>query len=236
MIYRIVKERFVQKIKAFVSAGSVEKKYQSIFVLLLRLRQLTAHCLLVQNTLKDILEESDLERLWKLTEDESDPENQRMIQGLKFTLGNATADNSQTPGDDTHIGGPITFRFRKYLQSLRNDGRWAEITDKTLCTACSDHPVNAHITSCNHIYCYECLNQLSWSAAMEKKDKKGSQCLECGIHFDRTEPCSREDLMTSERDSPFSVRSGIRKGAAANAEESTDWFTIGGDSEPSSAS
>ena len=227
-IYKIVKERFVQKIRAFVRAGSVEKKYQSIFVLLLRLRQLTAHCLLVQNTLKDILEESDLQRLWTLTEDETDQENQQLIQGLKFTLGNATADTAQAP-EDAPTGGRIAYRFRKYLQSLRDDGRWAEITDKTLCVACKDHPVNPHITSCNHIYCYECLNQLSWNAAMDK-DKGGSRCIECGVHFDRAEPCSREDLMSPEHGSPVSVRSGIRKGAAANADESTDWFTIGGPS------
>ena len=28
-------------------------------------------------------------------------------------------------------GGPITYRFRKYLQSMRDDGKWAEIIDKT---------------------------------------------------------------------------------------------------------
>jgi hypothetical protein len=62
-------------------------------------------------------------------------------------------------------------------------------------------------------------------------NKQGSQCLECGAHFDRAEPCSREDLMTPERESPVSVRSGMRKGAAADADESTDWLTIGGPSE-----
>jgi SNF2 family DNA or RNA helicase len=146
-IYRIVKERFVQHIRLFVRHGSIEKKYQSIFTLdslptpssvfcanfpnrLLRLRQLTCHCFLVQNTFKELLEEADLQRLWKLTEDESDPGNQSMIQGLKFTLGNATADIPQPPGGPA-TRGPITYRFRKYLQSMRDDGKWAEIIDRT---------------------------------------------------------------------------------------------------------
>ena len=147
VIYQVVKDRFVQKIKAFVQRGSTEKKYQSIFVLyvapyssstsaltfpprLLRLRQLTCHCFLVQETFKELLEEADLQRLWKLTENETDAGNQQMIRGLKFTLGNSTADEPQSPTKPA-ADGPITFRFRKYLQSMRNDGKWAEIADKT---------------------------------------------------------------------------------------------------------
>ena len=71
-----------------------------------------------------------MQRLWKLTENEIDAGNQQMIQGLKFTLGNATADEPQPPTKPDAYG-PIRFRFRKYLQSMRDDGKWAEIADKT---------------------------------------------------------------------------------------------------------
>jgi hypothetical protein len=57
-------------------------------------------------------------------------------------------------------------------------------------------------------------------------DKEGSACLECGAHFDRTEPCSR-DFLTSERESPVSVRSGMPKASAADADGSIDWMTVG---------
>jgi hypothetical protein len=97
---------------------------------LLRLRQLTCHCFLVQATFKDLLEEPDLHRLWKLTENETDPAQQNMIQGLRSALGKATADIPQPP-NDLAIGGPITVRFRRYLNSMREDGKWDEIIDKT---------------------------------------------------------------------------------------------------------
>lgn len=79
---------------------------------------------------KDLLEEPDLHRLWNLTEDETDPAQQNMIQGLRSALGNATADIPQPPSD-LSTGGPITVRFRRYLKSMREDGKWAEIVDKT---------------------------------------------------------------------------------------------------------
>lgn len=58
-------------------------------------------------------------------------------------------------------------------------------------------------------------------------NKDSSQCLECGAHFDRTEPCSRDILLTPERDSPNSVRSGMPKRAAADADGGIDWMTVG---------
>lgn len=71
-----------------------------------------------------------MQRLWKLTDNESDVGNLQMIQGLRFTLGNATVDRPQPP-NKPDTDGPITFRFRKYLQSMRDDGKWREIADKT---------------------------------------------------------------------------------------------------------
>ena len=71
-----------------------------------------------------------MQRLWKLTENEIDAGNQQMIQGLKSTLANATADEPQPPTKPA-TDGPIVFRFRKYLQSMRDDGKWAEIAHKT---------------------------------------------------------------------------------------------------------
>jgi hypothetical protein len=62
-------------------------------------------------------------------------------------------------------------------------------------------------------------------------DNKGSQCLECGIYFDRTERCSRDDLTTPERDSPVSFGTSMPKQATKDAEDSTDWLKLPGPSE-----
>ena len=53
-IYRIVESRFVNKIRAYARADAIDKSYQRVFVLLLRLRQLVGHILLIQKTLKEV--------------------------------------------------------------------------------------------------------------------------------------------------------------------------------------
>lgn len=225
-IYGIIRERFVLNVKACVQAGSTEKKYQSIFVLLLRLRQVTAHCLLVQNTLKELLEESDLERLWKLTEDESHPEDYDLIRGLKHSLVKTVPDGSQ-PAREEETVSPMRSRFRMCLQELRQSGKWQEIADRTLCALCRFPPVDAHVTSCGHIYCCTCLKDLQWNAESEKT-KNGRRCVDCGAHFDREERCSRGDLPNLEGHSSTSARSGSRRGASNPEETDTNWLKIGG--------
>jgi SNF2 family DNA or RNA helicase len=233
-IYRIVKERFVENIRAYVRTDSVEKKYQSIFVLLLRLRQLTAHCLLVQDTLTDLLNEADLQRLWTLTEEEINPENGRLIQGLTVAL--STAPFGTPEGQQQFAANrPILSRFRKYLQDLKDGGDWRKIIDRTVCTYCHEPPTNPHITSCHHIYCLECLNAIGLDAA-HNSDDRGSRCVECGVYFGgRVEACAREEL-TPDRGSPASVGSSTKKGAATKGEAmGTDWFTVTGPSKSLSA-
>ena len=55
-IYRIVRDRFIQKIKGIQGGGNPRGGYNMFFALLLRLRQLTAHILLIQKTLKELME------------------------------------------------------------------------------------------------------------------------------------------------------------------------------------
>ena len=55
-IYRIVRDRFIQNIKGIRAGGNTRGSYAMFFTLLLRLRQLTAHILLVQKTLKELME------------------------------------------------------------------------------------------------------------------------------------------------------------------------------------
>ncbi len=55
-IYRIVRDRFIQKIKGIHGGGNPRGGYNMFFALLLRLRQLTAHILLIQKTLKELME------------------------------------------------------------------------------------------------------------------------------------------------------------------------------------
>lgn len=227
-IYSIIRERFVSDIKAFLRDGSIEKKYQTIFVLMLRLRQITAHALLVQKTLKELLEEVDLQRLWMLTENEISPEDQNLARGLKYALIKTVSDAPQTSREEKSVG-PIRSRFRAYLERLRTDGKWKEITDKTLCASCKSPPVEPYISGCHHNYCYNCLEDLRWIASQDG-NKNDPCCLECGakVNFHSIERCSREDHASFGQGSPGSGRPRVAKGVSSPIETDTDWFTIGG--------
>jgi hypothetical protein len=65
-IYDVVHKRFVKRINVISKNGTLKKNYNNIFVMLLRLRQLVAHPLLIQDTIKDLLEKEDFIELEKV--------------------------------------------------------------------------------------------------------------------------------------------------------------------------
>lgn len=86
-IYEIVKTRYIKRINNRSKEGTLEKSYRNVLVgnffcpceapfakvnqtMLLRLRQLTAHTFLVQETIEDLFEVEDVEKIWQLTESE----------------------------------------------------------------------------------------------------------------------------------------------------------------------
>ncbi|KAH8728805.1 SNF2 family N-terminal domain-containing protein [Phaeosphaeriaceae sp. PMI808] len=62
-IYDIVHQRFAKRINAWSQTGELEKSYSNALVMLLRLRQLTAHVLMLQVVMRDLLEREDIERI-----------------------------------------------------------------------------------------------------------------------------------------------------------------------------
>jgi hypothetical protein len=63
IIYDIVHERFTKTINMWQAGGQLEKSYSNALVMLLRLRQLTAHVLMLQFVMRDLLEVEDIERI-----------------------------------------------------------------------------------------------------------------------------------------------------------------------------
>ena len=157
-IYQIVRERFWQKIKGFRTKEGLEKNYRTIFVLLLRLRQLVGSPLLIQSTLKSLLETEDFERLWQITGTDSrqmDQDSRNTIVGLQAGLNHCQAEssskgsrrNSQMTEVSGSSQGPVAeatiespgsagFHFRKYLQALRDAGQWEEANARSVCHSC----------------------------------------------------------------------------------------------------
>lgn len=104
-VYEIVKDRFVQQIKAFSSAGVLAKKYSHVLTMILRLRQLTAHILMLQETIQDLLQREDIEKLAKLARQEVKHNTHRGAQiiALRKLLASvkAAAKNPMEPDGQT---------------------------------------------------------------------------------------------------------------------------------------
>ncbi|KAL6710401.1 hypothetical protein ACN47E_009347 [Coniothyrium glycines] len=70
-IYDIVHNRFAKNINMWAKKGELEKSYSNALVMLLRLRQLTAHVLMLQFVMQDLLEREDIERIKQVVDDHS---------------------------------------------------------------------------------------------------------------------------------------------------------------------
>ena len=256
-VYNIVKNRFIAKIKFYARSGNLDKQFQSIYVLYLRLRQLTGHILLVQQTLKDLMEGEDLEKLWRLTDHEVQPQgeggSQAVLGQLKKMLAKAkdasTAPSNEvvepdsagilkgsagaTEGADV-MGGTfgMAFKFRKYLRSLQTSGKWDEVNNRSLCHKCRGIPDNPHITSCFHVYCKECLETVLFDAA--KEGKAQANCLSCDAEFERTEPCDGFNQAATKLHSPTGGGQPRRARKSSDSDETDiDWITVTGSILPS---
>ena len=256
-IYKIVKSRFIAKIRTYARSGELDKKYQSIFVLYLRLRQLVGHILLVQQTLKDLLEAEDLEKLWRLTEAEvqshSTDGSQGVLSQLRKMLSKAKdartaasseavhcdpsdslTDNAEVNGTDDAIDGTFgtAFKFRKYLRNLKETGKWEQTIKRSLCHKCGGVPDNPHVTSCFHVYCKECIQDMLFAAS--KTDTENAVCLACDAEFERCEPCRGFDEASDMVNNSIRATPEHRPRKSTDSNENDlDWLSVGGSILPS---
>lgn len=78
-IYGIVHQRFAKNINMLARQGTLERSYSNVLVMLLRLRQLTAHVLMLQFVMRDLLEREDIERIKEVVKNQAD--NPHISQG-----------------------------------------------------------------------------------------------------------------------------------------------------------
>lgn len=168
--------------------------------MLLRLRQLTAHPFLVQETIEDLFEAEDVEKIWRLTEPEvSADENPgkdmlRMMRKMLDERDNPSEPSLDNPPDtntqseESSLSLPLIFKFRKFLRELSSGSKWSDLKNRSLCHKCRDIPDDPWVTDCLHVYCHECLNALAYEAAQNEETE--AACLECGYIFKESRPCT----------------------------------------------
>lgn len=258
-IYNIVRARFIARINKYSRKGELDKQYRNVFVMLLRLRQLTGHVLMIQETLEDLLTYEDVEKLMMRTKSEVEAGGNKvkMLTELRNVLrlqttrhpiettqqvseaGAATnlPTSAETEVDDRYGN---TFKLRKVLKALRTSEKWEQLKERSLCHKCADPSDDPWVTSCLHVYCRECLTSLLWEAKKQGQDR--GVCMECDNEFETSEPCEglnelgygvETEATQGSTLGSLQDRSGKRRSSSKETESNLDWINLPGDLLPS---
>ena len=205
-IYKLIKSKFINVINSYSKSGTLNTQYRNVLSMMTKLRMMTGHVLLVQDTLKQEMVAADVEALWRLTAKEvetSDTPNTNTLIQLRTMLNNKSRQRKkqtigsaeitdETPAPEMHpeeAGGSygLSFKFRKFLRSLKESRVWPELHARSICHKCREQPDDPWVTSCYHVYCKECLTAMSYESANRGEPKVS--CLECGNFYNEATPC-----------------------------------------------
>lgn len=81
----------------------------------------------------------------------------------------------------------LVSRFSKTLKEMKKVSKWTELRERTLCHKCGDPPEDPWVTSCLHLYCKECLDNLAYEAS--ELDLDQTACRKCETVFTESQPC-----------------------------------------------
>ena len=213
--------------------------------MLLRLRQLTAHPFMLRGFIEDLFNLQDVQRMEEmyasiLNANERDMLStmRKMIQAYQTprevtedaTLRPLDSNSQGEEDDDEHP--PFVVSFRKSLRELANSFKWIEYNNKSLCYRCKDQPYDPWVTSCEHLYCYECLKSLDIQA--ENGEPK-STCLECGQHIASSYSCRGIEELNLLRDiTSIDGKSSKQRLKPKDQNEDIKWINFEGKLLPSS--
>ncbi|KAM3424545.1 hypothetical protein BST61_g6541 [Cercospora zeina] len=267
-IYEIVRARFIQRINTISKSdnGISVQNYNHIWTMLLRLRQLCAHILLVQSTIVDLLKREDFEKLnalcrHQMTEDagvsvlvhlrhvlqKSVTDNEETVEAGAGGVGTVVPASQTAPiniveyADSLGLAGKkhgLSYNFGKYMDNLAKSSQFEEIEARSTCSACRQPPQQPHVTSCFHIYCLTCVNELQHQAA--RAGRECATCVECGTEYTSVDPCALNPTypLSSVASSTSDIQSftGSGKGAKGRGKkkkDENDWIGLKGDILPS---
>ena len=249
-VYDIVSHRFIERINRFSAQGILESKYRHIFTLFLRLRQMTGHILMVQETIEDLLEHEDIEKLRKLTANVQDHTSDKTtILQLRKVLANskrctslsADANGIDTSTSNTHTAedldtggsfGVISVNFDKYLRTLHDTSNWTELNSQLSCRRCRQPAEDPWITSCQHIFCRDCLVNQHREATL--LGEENATCCECRqVYTGSTPYIGLAELGTEGASTPVPNKPGKRRRPSKDPEDPLRWIEMDGQLLPS---
>ncbi|KAL6719078.1 hypothetical protein ACLMJK_003313 [Lecanora helva] len=237
-IYNIIHARYIRAINKASLEGTLEQRGKLVLTMLLRLRQMTAHIFMLQETMEKIFELEDIEMLWKETSSEVSTEGnsrdmmismRKMIAAKDDEPIDEDPDENERSDGDSEPGAVLIFKFRKYLRQLKSSSKWAELKERSLCHKCSAPPDEPWLSSCLHLYCHECLLTMAHEAAANNQDS--STCVACNEVFSESHPCTSLSELETE---PTTYQDGAPKvRPKRKAKDNMKWVDLDGQILPS---
>lgn len=124
------------------------------------------------------------------------------------------------------------YNFQKYIHHLAQSDDFDAIIDRSMCCACRQPPDDPHITSCYHIYCLRCVQELQHHAA--RHGRNSAVCSECGSGFSELNPCELGPANGGEGAAGSEAEGGANKRKRTKKDsEMGDWIGLKGDVLPS---
>lgn len=181
-------------------------------VAFLRLRQLCAHTLLIQEVLEEFLDLESIDNMEQALISGATPENKNdrtLLTALRRMI-EAKPEVVEEPEESEQIQpGKLAAKFGSYLKTLKANSNWTELATRTKCHSCGEPPESAMVTSCLHVYCKECLESMANTASAEDQDE--TACLECGAVFTGAESCADLKELAWDEYWLFNERAGHKK-------------------------
>ncbi|PNS18348.1 hypothetical protein CAC42_6165 [Sphaceloma murrayae] len=252
-IYDIIKEAFAKRLNTYMKSSDMIHRNNSYFAMLTRLRQLTAHPLLIQSTMLDLLGNRDLRRIEDAVDKYGMTNNKDDAKGLMLRIKkllktafkekrksrkNGTNANADAPpvatvttsaDQDTGDRYGLNFRFEKFLGRLKSQMKQLDERAIKKCEFCKRKATDPHVTSCMHVYCASCLDDMAHDAAADGLEHATCRNKKCQAVYDYTEPC--DETITRV----LAMKGTVRKTIGGKQKKKdlpdmiTNWLQDGGD-------
>lgn len=222
-LYRLVERCFRENLNRHLSRGTAARSYGVFFVQLLRLRQLTNHPFLIEQTIKDVFSLGDLrllERDLKHYSANTVPlyEQIKVWINERTVAGNGGVDVSEkAPFGRSDFG--TDFNMQNYLNEVSEE----ELMQRDLCQICADVPSDPQISDCGHVFCLDCIR--NYSHEHLASSTSALECPKCRRLMLGTKPYAglrvRDDDVSGEGSNSPDTSQARGKGSKAKGKKAT---------------
>lgn len=177
-LYRLVEGRYRAGVNRDYAEGNASKKSSLYITQILRLRQMTNHLYLIEEEFKKLFTTDDMNEIKNQWTTLYGRNNEPVYKQLHRLLEDDAADGEDNFYEASFGSGSYGMHFKMdaFLTQLSDD----ELLGRSICPLCDKIPVNPRITSCDHIFCRDCIEK-DLVEQMSIRDKITITCPKCMV-------------------------------------------------------